>query len=132
MENDTGKEENELRLYGKSSMNPKGAFEDLERCREEVWTSDWNSQQCSRKRGHGLHYPNYSYLEDLMCYVMGIAEAQRPDEHLLSLRLDYDRIGDYHWGWKACMPYGGSHRIGILDADSPTEALENLLLKLIE
>ena len=43
-----------MRVYDKSSLNPRGNREDVTRCISEVSDgTHWHFLQCSRKRGHG-------------------------------------------------------------------------------
>lgn len=71
-------------------------------------------------------YEGYSYLEDLMCWCVGVMGAIRPSINIGLIKAGVKRRGYLKAIWYAeCYTW-------IASGDSPTEALETLLLKLIE
>ena len=87
------------------------------------------------ERQHGWvdSYEGYSYLEDLMCWAIGIAAAEwsAPHDNI------YWQVDFPLYQYEAVVSLlrtsnsGGMERARAISTDSPTEALESLLSTLV-
>jgi len=85
-----------------------------------------NRDKCKKQRS----YPGYFYFEDLMCWCMGVRACQTIHKYPPIVDCDVWYCGTTEQ-WRSTIDEG-YNCIEVEIANSPTEALESLLLKLVE